>query len=90
MANSAQARKRARQASVHRSRNMSQRAKFRTFVKRVEAQVASGDYEAASAAFKDAEPIIDSMVNRNLIHKNKAARHKSRLNQKIRLLAPQS
>ncbi len=69
---------------------MSQRAKFRTFVKRVEAQVASGDYEAASAAFKDAEPIIDSMVNRNLIHKNKAARHKSRLNQKIRLLAPQS
>lgn len=69
---------------------MSQRAKFRTFVKRVEAQVASGDYEAASAAFKDAEPIIDSMVNRNLIHKNKAARHKSRLNHKIRLLAPQS
>lgn len=90
LANNPQARKRARQANVHRSRNMSHRAKFRTFVKRVEAQVASGDYEAASAAFKAAEPIIDSMVNRNLIHKNKAARHKSRLNRKIKLLAPQS
>ena len=69
---------------------MSHRAKFRTFVKRVEAQIASGDYDGATAALKDAEPVIDSMVNRNLIHKNKAARHKSRLNHRIKLLAPQS
>ena len=69
---------------------MGHRAKFRTFVKGVEAKVASGDYDAATAAFKDAEPIIDSMVNRKLIHKNKAARHKSRLNHKIKLLAPES
>lgn len=90
LANSPQARKRARQADVHRSRNMSHRARFRTFVKRVEAQVESGDYEAATAAFKDAVPVIDSMVSRKLVHKNKAARHKSRLNHKIKLLAPQS
>lgn len=69
---------------------MGHRARFRTSVKRVEAQVSSGDYDAASAAFKDAEPIIDSMVSRKLIHKNKAARHKSRLNQKIKHLAPQN
>lgn len=69
---------------------MGHRAKFRTFVKRVEAQVASGNYDAATAAFKEAEPIIDSMVNKKLIPKNKAARHKSRLNHKIKLLAPQS
>ena len=68
---------------------MSHRAKFRTFVKRVEAQIDSGDYEGATAAFKSAEPVIDSLVNRKLIHKNKAARHKSRLNHKIKLLAPQ-
>lgn len=90
MANSPQARKRARQSDVHRRRNMGHRAKFRTFMKRVETQVASGNYDAATAAFKDAVPIIDSMVHRKLIHRNKAARHKSRLNHKIKLLAPES
>ena len=87
MANSAQARKRARKAVVNRNRNMSHRSRFRTYVKRVEAQVASGDYEAATAAYKEAVPVIDSMVNRGLVHRNKAARHKSRLNHKIKLLS---
>ena len=88
LANTIQARKRARQADARRTRNMSHRSRFRTQVKRVEAQVASGDYDAATSAYKQAVPVIDSLVNRGLIHRNKAARHKSRLNVKIKQLAP--
>lgn len=90
LANSAQARKRARQADVHRHRNMRHRTRYRTYIKRVESQVEAGDYEAATDAYKEAVPVIDSMVNRGLVHRNKAARHKSRLNQKIKLLATSS
>ena len=86
MANSAQARKRARQAEKHRQLNMSQRSKLRTYIKKVVNAVESGDKEAASAAYKEAVPVIDSMTNRGLIHKNKAARHKSRLNAHIKSL----
>lgn len=87
LANSAQARKRARQADAHRQRNMRHRTRFRTFIKRVESEVEAGDYESATDAYKEAVPVIDSMVNRGLVHRNKAARHKSRLNHKIKLLA---
>lgn len=87
MANTAQAKKRARQAEKHRIRNAGQRSNLRTFIKKVLAAVNAGDKEKAQAAFQTAVPIIDSAVNKGLIHRNKAARSKSRLNAKIRGLA---
>jgi small subunit ribosomal protein S20 len=86
VANSAQARKRARQAEASRQRNMSQRSMMRTYMKRVVNAIESGDKEAAQAAYVSAVPVIDQMANRGLIHRNKAARHKSRMNAKIRAL----
>jgi small subunit ribosomal protein S20 len=86
LANSAQATKRARQAEVHRQRNASQRSELRTSIKRVFAAIQTGNAEAAMQAFRKAVPVIDSAVGKGLIHHNKAARHKSRLNQHIRAL----
>ena len=86
MANSAQARKRARQAEKRRQRNATQRSMLRTYVKNVVKAVATGDAEAAQTAYQKAVPVIDKMAGRGLIHKNKAARHKSRLNQHVRAL----
>jgi small subunit ribosomal protein S20 len=86
VANSAQARKRARQAERHRQLNASQRSMLRTRMKRVVNAIAAGDAEAASEAYKTASPIIDRMAGKGLIHKNKAARHKSRMNARIRAL----
>ncbi len=87
MANTAQAKKRARQAEKSRVRNAGQRSNLRTFVKKVITAVKAGNKEQAEAAFKVAVPILDSAVNKGIIHKNKAARGKSRLNAKIRALA---
>ena len=87
MANSPQAKKRARQAEKSRVRNAGQRSNLRTFVKKVLAAVKSGDVAQAQAAFKIAVPVLDAAVNKGLIHKNKAARGKSRLNAKIRALS---
>lgn len=87
MANSAQAKKRARQAEKNRMRNAGQRSNLRTYIKKVLAAVNAGDKEKAQAAYQAATPVIDSAVNKGLIHKNKAARSKSRLNAKIRGLA---
>ncbi len=87
MANSPQAKKRARQAEKSRVRNAGQRSNLRTFVKKVLAAVKAGDLAKAQAAFKVAEPVLDSAVNKGIIHKNKAARGKSRLNARIRALA---
>ncbi|MGR9051236.1 MAG: 30S ribosomal protein S20 [Gammaproteobacteria bacterium] len=87
MANSAQAKKRARQAEKHRARNAGQRSQLRTFVKKVLTAVDTGDKEKAQSAYKTAVPIIDSAVNKGLVHRNKAARDKSRLNAKIRGMA---
>ena len=87
MANTAQAKKRARQAEKSRIRNAGQRSNLRTFIKKVIAAVRAGDKEKALAAFKTAEPIIDSAVNKGIIHKNKAARSKSRLNARVKAMA---
>ncbi len=87
MANTAQARKRAIQAEKRRVRNAGQRSNLRTFIKKVLAAVNAGDKEKAAEAFKVAMPIIDSAVNKGLIHKNKAARGKSRLSARIKALA---
>ena len=86
MANSLSARKRARQAERNRRRNASQRSHVRTAIKRVVRAVAAGDKKAAEAAYKEAVPAIDRSVAKGLMPKNKAARHKSRLNQHIRAL----
>ena len=84
MANIASARKRARQAEKNRQHNMALRSRFRTSVKKVLKAVQAGDQEAAQAAFRDAVPVIDGTANKGLIHRNKAARHKSRLNARVK------
>lgn len=67
--------------------NAGQRSNLRTFIKKVIAAVRAGNKEQAQAAFKSAVPVIDSAVNKGLIHKNKAARSKSRLNSRLRAMA---
>lgn len=86
MANSSQARKRARQADKRRSHNASLRSMFRTSIKKVQKAVDAGNKDEAADAFKRAVPMIDTMVNKGIIHKNKAARHKSRLNGHIQAM----
>lgn len=86
MANSAQARKRARQAEKRRQHNAGRRSMMRTYVKKVLSAIEAGDKEGANTAFKVAAPILDRMAGSGLIHKNKAARHKSRLNAQIKAL----
>ncbi|MDT8403764.1 30S ribosomal protein S20 [Sulfuriflexus sp.] len=87
MANSAQAKKRARQAEKNRRHNASQRSMLRTYIKNVYKAIAEGDKTNAEAAYKAAGPVIDSMAGKGLIHKNKAARHKSRMNGHVRAMA---
>lgn len=86
MANSVQARKRARQAESRRQRNAGRRSEMRTEIKKVVSAIEAGDKTAAESAFKVAAPLLDNLAGKGLIHKNKAARHKSRLNAKIRAL----
>lgn len=86
MANLRQAAKRARQAEKRRQQNASQRAEMRTYVKRVVNAIARGDKEGAETAYKAAVPVIDQVAHKGLVHQNKAARHKSRLNAHIRAL----
>ncbi|MDO6460580.1 30S ribosomal protein S20 [Granulosicoccaceae sp. 1_MG-2023] len=86
MANSAQAKKRARQAEKNRKQNAAQRSMMRTSVKKVVYAVRDGNKEAAETAFKAAVPVLDAMSRKGIIHKNKAARYKSRLNAQIRAL----
>jgi small subunit ribosomal protein S20 len=87
VANSPQARKRARQAVKRRAHNASLRSLVRTQIKRVVAAIRSGDVDQARAAYAQAVPVIDRMADKGIIHKNKAARHKSRLNAQIKDLA---
>jgi small subunit ribosomal protein S20 len=87
LANTSQARKRVRQAEKRRQHNMGQRSTVRTAIKQTVLATQSGDKDRAVEALKAATPIIDSMARKGIIHKNKAARHKSRLNQRIRALA---
>lgn len=89
MANSPQARKRARQNTQKRKHNASLRSTVRTFIKSVESAISSGDPEKAKASFIKAQPVIDRIADKGIIHKNKAARHKSRLNAKIKQMVAQ-
>ena len=86
MANSLSARKRARQSEKHRLSNASQRSHVRTAIKSVLKAIAAGDKTGAQAAYKAAVPAIDRSVAKGLMPANKAARHKSRLNNHVKNL----
>ena len=86
MANIKSSKKRAKQAVVRNARNAAQRSMLRTSVKKVLKAIEANDVAAAQAAFAVAQPILDRFSARGLIHKNKAARHKSRLTARIKAL----
>lgn len=86
MANTKQSKKRAKQAEKHRQHNASLRSMMRTYIKNVQKAVATGDKAGADAAYKAAVPVIDRMADKGIIQKNKAARHKSRLNGHVRAM----
>ncbi len=87
MANTAQAKKRTRQNEKRRRHNASQRSMMRTYVKRVVSGIEAANKAQSSEALKEAVSVLDKMASKGLIHKNKAARHKSRLNARIKALA---
>lgn len=82
-----QSRKRVQQEATARERNKAQRSLVRTKIKQVQKAIAASDAERAQHAFADAKPIIDRMAGKGQIHKNKAARHKSRLNAQIKAIS---
>ena len=86
MANTPQARKRARQNETRRQHNASLRSMYRTYIKKVVSSIESDKKDVAEQAYKTAIPVIDKMVSKGIVHKNKAARHKSRLNKRIKEL----
>jgi len=87
MANSKQAAKRAKQANKQRVANMGLRTTLRTAIKKVKAAIAAGDAQAAKAAYDANVSTIDRIADKKIIHKNKAARHKSRLAHQVKALA---
>ncbi len=87
MANSPQAKKRAVQSEKARKHNASLRSMVRTYIKKVIAAIDSGDAEAAKSAYAAAVPVIDRMADKGIFHKNKAARHKSRLSNQVKALS---
>jgi small subunit ribosomal protein S20 len=87
VANIKSAEKRARQTIKRRAHNMALRSKLRTAIKNVSNAVSAGNKDEAAANLKVAGPIIDSMVNKGIIHRNKAARHKSHLSARVKELS---
>jgi small subunit ribosomal protein S20 len=87
VANSPQAKKRARQTEKRRTQNNGQRSLVRTVIKKVITAVDAGDAEKARAAYNSAVPVIDRMADKGILHKNKASRHKSRLNSHVKALS---
>ncbi|HAB45533.1 MAG TPA: 30S ribosomal protein S20 [Gammaproteobacteria bacterium] len=86
MANSAQSKKRAKQSEKRRRHNASQRSAMRTAIKKTISAISGGDAAVAGTAYAAAVPALDRAVSQGIIHKNKAARHKSRLNTKVKAL----
>ena len=87
MANTAQARKRARQAETARKHNASLQSSLRTAVKKVKRAIAAGDKAAATAQFQESQAVIDRISDKRVIHKNSASRTKSRLVAAIKAMA---
>jgi small subunit ribosomal protein S20 len=88
LANIKSAKKRAIQSEKRRLVNQSQKTEMRTYVKKALQAIASGDVVAAEAAYREAASKLDTMAGRGIIHKNKAARHKSRLSARVKTLTP--
>jgi len=86
VANTKQAKKRIRQADKHHQHNVSLRSMLRTYIKNVRSAIESKNTEEAKKSFQIAVPVIDRMAQKNIIHKNTAARYKSRLNKHIKNL----
>ena len=87
MANTKSAEKAARQADKHRQRNVTLRSRMRTAIRRIVDAVAAGKKEEAQASYKVAVPLIDTLVNKKIIHRNQADRHKSRLAAHVKALS---
>ena len=87
MANTKSAEKAARQAVKHRTRNVALRSKSRSAIRKAVDAIASGNKSEATTAYQNATSAVDSLVNKGLVHKNKASRHKSRLAAKLKALA---
>ena len=90
MANTRQAKKRAQKSEENRKHNASFRSMARTYVKRVIAAIRTGNKEQAQQEFLTAQPVIDRVAQKGVIHKNKAARHKSRLAKRINAMSAAS
>src|SRR5450755_2407807 len=86
MANTAQARKRARQGEVRRQHNASLKSTLRTALKKVKKAIAGGDKAAATKEFKAQQSVIDRIADKKIVHKNTASRNKTRLAQAIKAL----
>jgi small subunit ribosomal protein S20 len=86
MANSAQARKRARQAEATRQRNASLKSTLRTAVKKVRKAIAAGDKAAATKEFQAQQAVIDRVADKRIVHKNTASRNKTRLAHAIKAM----
>jgi small subunit ribosomal protein S20 len=86
MANSAQARKRARQSETRRQQNTSLRSEMRTAIKKVQKAILAGDKTAAQAVFREAQSTIDSISRKGVFHLNTSARYKSRLSSAIKAM----
>jgi len=87
MANIASARKRARQAEKRRQHNAALRSELRSAVRNVRKAITAGDKKAARDVYQRSASVIDSIADKNIIHKNTAARHKSRLSARIKAMA---
>jgi len=87
VANTKQAKKRVRQSESNRQRNVALRSLYRTAIKKVMQAIEQNNKEIANEVYRAAVPIIDKMVTKNIIHKNKAARHKSRLVVRLKKMA---
>jgi len=87
LANSSSAKKRVRQTAKRRLHNMSIRSEARTHIKNVIKAIEAGDKNEALSLFNKMIPVVDKVANKGIFHKNKIARHKSRLNNKIKAMA---
>jgi small subunit ribosomal protein S20 len=88
MANTTQSKKRARQAEDRYAINKARRSRIRTFLRKVEEAIASGDQTAATAALRAAEPELARGVTKGVLHKNTVARKMSRLSARVKATAP--
>ncbi len=87
MANTAQSKKRARQGEARAAVNKSRKSRIRTFVRKVEEAIVSGDPAAAAAALRAAQPELARGVSKGVLHKNTVARKMSRLSARVKAVA---